>query len=70
MNDNQLELSARHNTRAPRRLDMSPEQSALLLNLLSDNAQAWNAPLRLQLHQQVTATEAYNAKLDLQKGKV
>lgn len=62
--------SAAANSRAPRRLEMSPQQSALLLNLLSDNARAWNAPLRVQLHQQVSGTETYNAKLALSKGEV
>lgn len=56
--------------RPPRTLYMSPVQSALLLNLLSDNARSWNAPLRVQLHEQVTPTEVLNAADDLRNGRV
>lgn len=52
---------------APRRkLYVTRNEAAYLLNLLSDNAREWNKGLRGQLAQTVTETDAYNAKLRLQ----
>ena len=65
-----IERYVASNASAPRNLKMSPEQSALLYNLLCDNARTWNAPLRLQLGQVVTGTEAHNAKVAMKEGKV
>jgi len=55
---------------ASRRLVMTAMESALLLNLLSDNARAWNAPLRAQLRAVVSDTEAFNAGVAIKEGKV
>lgn len=47
---------------------LSYDEAAHLLNLVSDNARAWNATLREGLTRVVPPTDAYNARLELQQG--
>lgn len=49
-------------------LKMDRARSALLYNLLTDNAQSWNAPLREQLTAVVTRTESFHARVAVKEG--
>lgn len=50
----------------PISLMLDRKEAALLLNLLCDNARAWNGRIIRQLAQVVTSTDAFNAKRELQ----
>ena len=53
------------NSPPPIKLEMDRGEAAKLYVVLTDNARAWNSKLREQLNQQVSPTDAYNARLEL-----